>query len=98
MIQQDHVGVSVVHTVPRSDTLHDMQDSTWRGIKEFARYMLFGTGLFLAPNPQSLIFARTALLDSDGRTVTNGPADLDAYNPANVPDIEIMLIPYSVSS
>lgn len=70
-------------------------------MRELARYILFGTGLFLSPVPQSIIFADSSLLDEEARTIVSPKqldARLDPYDPANLPDIEIMLIPYTVRS
>lgn len=61
------------------------------------RYLLTGSGLFLSPLPQCAIFARSALINEDGHVVTDGPSDLHAHDPTNIPDFEIMPIPYMVS-
>ena len=93
------------YKVPRADTLHDIVANPFVALKELARYMFTGRGLLLAPSPQCVIFARSALLDAAGRTVSGAPGAaggvppaLDAHKPENIPDIEIMMIPYLVRS
>lgn len=91
---QDHAGVAVMYKFPKQDTLHAAQDSPWLLIREFFRFMSQGTGLFLAPNPQLSIFAVSQKLD-EALTTTANAGNLDPADPSNVPDIEIMPIPFN---
>lgn len=85
-----------MYKLPKHDTLHSAQDSPWLLIRQFFRFMTKGSGLFLAPNPQLSIFALSKRLDSTSTSsVSNPSVDLDASNPDNVPDIEIMPIPFN---
>ena len=67
------------------------------GLWEFVKYMLTGRGLFLLPSSQIAIFCRSALLDDDMRNVVQHPSQTDSHDPDNIPDIEIMPIPYDAS-
>ncbi|EIN09828.1 GMC oxidoreductase [Punctularia strigosozonata HHB-11173 SS5] len=91
---QDHSAVAVEYKVPKSDTLHAAESSPILVLRELVKFLLFGTGLFLSPNPQVSIFAmsRTLDFDSDPPVRVEG-RDLDAHNPENICDIEIMPIP-----
>ncbi|EJD43390.1 GMC oxidoreductase [Auricularia subglabra TFB-10046 SS5] len=92
---QDHAGVAVMYKFPRRDTLHVAQDSPWLLLREFYRFLTQGKGIFLAPNPQLSIFALSQKLDKNSCTNAANPVDLDAADPDNVPDIEIMPIPFN---
>ena len=59
-------------------------------IVEFFRYLLFGTGVLLAPVVQMAIFASTALLDVHGIPLKEKQPDRDT-----VPDIEILPVAYA---
>ena len=88
--QQDHPRVPLIFRAPLNDSLKKLEKSPFVLVKELLKYLVFGRGLFLSPNPQSTIFACSRLLDDDLRTVAKDPADLDPYDPRNLPDIEIM--------
>ena len=57
--------------------------------REFFKYLMNGSGLLLAPVVESMIFVRSEFLNQDSHLVAN-PEQLDAKNPANKADIEIM--------
>lgn len=69
---------------------NNMFTATW----ELLKFALFGTGLFVVPNPQVTIFASTKLLQDDYKTVFPDAAAQDSHLPENLPDIELMPIPY----
>jgi len=63
-------------------------------VGEFLKYCFTGKGMFGTQVQQANIVLRSALLDENSRVVvTDIGKDLDAGDPANIPDIEIMLIP-----
>jgi choline dehydrogenase len=91
-LQQDHTSVSIQYAVRRQDTLHVAEDgNVLLMLKEFVRFLAKGSGLFLSPMPQLSIFALSRLIDEKGHNI---PGPVDATDPNNVPDIEIMPSPY----
>jgi choline dehydrogenase len=78
--------------VQKQDTLHAAADGDiLLVLKEFVRFLVKGDGLLLSPNPQLSIFALSRLIDEKGAST---PGLVDACDAKNVPDIEIMPIPY----
>ncbi|OBZ76180.1 L-sorbose 1-dehydrogenase [Grifola frondosa] len=94
---QDHFGCTVAWRCPKQDSIRIIEDNVFVAIRELFKYLVRGEGLFLSPLPEAIIFASSRLLDEDGCTVIQDPADLDPYNPRNIPDIEIMPIPHNAS-
>ncbi|KAJ3843458.1 alcohol oxidase [Lentinula raphanica] len=93
---QDHFGVSVAFEVPMSHSLLSLQKRPWIFFIELFKYLVFGTGLLLAPVLQMALFASSTLLDDEGLP-KHKKATVKNENESNVlPDIEIM--PVSVSS
>jgi choline dehydrogenase len=82
---QDHSGVSVMWATSKCDTMHCAESSVWLLIREFVRFLLHGTGLFLGPLIQLSIFAHSPSLDSSSRS--------SQVPPNMLPDIEIMPVP-----
>ncbi|KAI0721777.1 GMC oxidoreductase [Fomitopsis betulina] len=89
---QDHLGVAVQYRVPIKDSVIQLQLRPWLIIKEFILYILFGTGLLLAPVLELSIFLQSRLFNDDFRTTTTSKIDEDASLPQNIPDIEVMPI------
>ena len=71
-------------TVPLNDSLLVLQEKPLRFVYEFMRYMLWGTGLLLAPVVQMFIFLHSQMLDSNGNPL--GEKD----PPEPLPDIEVI--------
>jgi hypothetical protein len=91
VFQQDHIHVPLQFSVPVDDSLLKLQLKPWSFIKAFITYILFGTGLLLAPVIDLAIFIQSRLLDPETQQiVTPSLADVDAGLPGNLPDIEIM--------
>ncbi|KAJ3799956.1 alcohol oxidase [Lentinula aff. detonsa] len=86
---QDHFGVSVAFEVPMSHSLLSLQKRPWRFFIELFKYLLFGTGMLLAPVLQMALFASSTLLDSGG--LPKSPVE---NKPNVLPDIEIMPMAY----
>ncbi len=95
-MQQDHLGVSVIYKAPKDDTLHCVENPL-RAAREFMKYIFTGRGLFLSPNPQISLFALSRLMDDESRTNRERDDDFDCHLSRNIPDIEIMPIPYNAS-
>lgn len=82
--------MAVQYRVPLRDSVIQLQLRPWLILKELLLYILFGTGLLLAPVLELSIFLQSRLFDDKFRTVTASKADEDASLPQNLPDIEIM--------
>ena len=67
------------------DSLVALEKRPWVFLIEFFRYLLFGTGMLLAPVVQLAIFASSLLLDSHGMPIKDKSAGRDT-----LPDLEIM--------
>lgn len=92
--KQDHPCVSLTYKTPREDTLHALESSPLLVIKELFRYIFFGRGLLLSPNPQVVLFALSKLLHEDSRTEANSE-DTNSHTTSNIPDLEITPIPFN---
>lgn len=62
---------------------------------QLIKYILFGRGHFLFPVPEMFIFAISRLMNEKCKIEVPQDDDVDPRSSANVPDIEIMQIPYS---
>lgn len=87
--QQDHIAVPLQYRVPMKDSIVKLQLQPWIIIKEIILYLLFGTGLLLAPVLELSIFAHSRLLNNKFEQ-NAAPKERDASLPENLPDIEIM--------
>lgn len=67
------------------DSLVSLQRRPYIFLIEFFRYLLFGTGMLLAPVLQLAVFASSLLLDERGQ-----PSRTELAKPDTLPDIEIM--------
>ena len=72
------------------DSLVALQKRPWIFLIEFVRYLLFGTGMLLAPVVQLAIFASSLLLDPRGMPMKDTSADKHT-----LPDLEILPVSYS---
>ncbi|KAH8114090.1 alcohol oxidase, partial [Phellopilus nigrolimitatus] len=90
---QDHIAVPIVYHVPMSDSLVNLEKRPLSFIREFFEYMIFGTGLLLSPVLALSVFAKSDLLDAQSHLRASSQ-QTDARDPENLPDIEIMPIPY----
>ncbi|CDO76592.1 GMC oxidoreductase [Trametes cinnabarina] len=89
---QDHISVPLTYEVPLSDSLHQLENSTFAALKAVASYLLAGRGILSAPFQNVTSLVPSWLLDDDSRVVAHDPTDLDATVPGNCPDIELMPI------
>ncbi|KAK3349232.1 hypothetical protein B0T25DRAFT_547498 [Lasiosphaeria hispida] len=92
----DHTSVPIMNEVPRKHTLHVLE--TFFGILwNLLLHLFFGTGLLSQSSTPKSIFVRTTAIDDSTMTVTpvdaSGRSTMDASQPRNVPDIEIMITP-----
>lgn len=88
------MGVALIYSAIREDTI-DKLFSPIVFVRELLRYVFAGQGLLLSPFAQVAIFTRSDLLDEESNAT--GLAELDAHDPANIPDIEIIPMPVAAS-
>jgi len=100
----DHIGVPLSWKVPLSDSLHAIQASFWVAIIQFMQYLLFGTGFFLLPVARIVLLVRTTLLSRNSCLAASAPEppstispELDAHNPVNIADVEIIPVPLNLN-
>ncbi|KIJ33856.1 GMC oxidoreductase [Sphaerobolus stellatus SS14] len=86
---EDHFGASIAYRVPMGESLLAIEKRPWVFIIELFRYLLFGTGLLLAPVLQLAIFASSLLLNEKGM-----PSKIEIAGPETLPDVEIMPMAY----
>lgn len=84
-----------MYNVSPDESMYKLVRNLWFTFIEFVKYILFGIGFFLCPNPQLFIFAQSKYLDDNYNSVLPDPAASNGYLPSNIPDIEIMHIPFS---
>jgi choline dehydrogenase len=84
----------VSYKVPRADTLQALESSKLLVVWEMLKYIFFGRGLLLSPNPQVALFAVSKLLYDDSLT-DQGVTGADSHSPSNIPDIEIVPMPFN---
>jgi len=62
-------------------------------LRQLYNYMVKGEGYLLGPIVEACIFARSELIDpTTGKNALLRPEDMDASNPKNLPDFEIMSV------
>lgn len=71
------------------ESLLAIQTRPWVFFIELFRYLIFGTGLFLAPVLQLAIFTSSRFLDATG-----APSKTNVAEKGDIPDIEIMPVSF----
>ncbi|KAF9448446.1 GMC oxidoreductase [Macrolepiota fuliginosa MF-IS2] len=89
---EDHFGVSVAYRIPMSQSLVSLQKRPWVFLIELIYWLIWGTGMLLAPVLQLAIFASSPLLDIQGNPIPEKMAESK-----DIPDIEIMPMAYDSS-
>ncbi|KAI8972817.1 alcohol oxidase [Trametes punicea] len=87
---QDHVAVTLTFEVPMDDSMHKLQVSPSKAIKEVAIYLLTGGGLLSYPFQAVTIYLRSDLLDKDYNVSISDPKVLDSRMFSNCADLEVM--------
>ncbi|KAF8878272.1 alcohol oxidase [Gymnopilus junonius] len=90
---QDHFGVSSCYYIPMNESLLGLERRPWMFFIELFKYLVFGTGLLLAPVVQLIIFASSLHLDDRGL-----PSKSEMIDEKTVPDIEIMPMAYDTAT
>lgn len=97
----DHCSVPIIMEVPLKDSLHQLE--TLLGILwNMILYVFFGTGLLASSSTPASAFLRTNTLKEDTMTIQavdeTGANTMDASDPRNIPDTEIMVTPINCLS
>ncbi|KAJ7068963.1 alcohol oxidase [Mycena belliarum] len=87
---KDHIGIPVSYEVPMHESVNCLKNSIPRALVEVAKYLLYGGGLLSIPVVPSTIYLRSSLLGESMEITETTPRDVDARNPDNIPDIEVM--------
>ncbi|KAJ7038594.1 alcohol oxidase [Mycena alexandri] len=95
---KDHLGVPLMFEVPIKDSLNVFRHGILPVLRHVLKYFIFGTGLLSVTSMRTTIFVRTALLDETMELPSMTPAEQDARNPQNAPDIEIQPIATHLSN
>lgn len=90
LTQQDHIGVPLTFEVPMNDSLHELEASPMKVIKELVKYFITGQSMLSLPFQASTTLLASRLLDNNHAVSTATPQQLDGSLPENRPDIEIM--------
>ncbi|KAF7350900.1 Alcohol oxidase [Mycena sanguinolenta] len=89
---QDHIGIPLEYEVPIQDSVHHLLNSTWKGLFEFAKYMLGFKGVLGSTITPVSIFAHSTHLDDKTAAVLDPlPSTGDR------PDVELMTIAYAAT-
>jgi len=90
----DHYAVPIMQELPLKDTLHQIR-TLWGILWHLFLYLIFGKGFLADSSTPASIFLRTSAVDDETMTVQsttqNGISTMDASQPHNIPDIEVML-------
>lgn len=78
--------MAVSYRISMGDSLVALQRRPWLFLIELIRYLLFGTGMLLAPVVQLAIFASSLLLDARGMPIKK---EMSAEGDT-LPDLEIL--------
>lgn len=91
----DHYSFPIMLELPKKETFHILE-SIW-GLWYILLWIFFGTGLMGVTTTPSTIYVRTDAIDAETMTIRtheqDGTDNLDASQPRNVPDTEIMIFP-----
>ncbi|KAH8880859.1 alcohol oxidase, partial [Thozetella sp. PMI_491] len=91
----DHISFPLMMELPRKDTVHVIM-TAFGFLWHFFLYMFFGTGMLSSTTTPRTIFFRTSAVDDETMKIQACGKDgdnMDASQPRNIPDVEIMIIP-----
>ncbi|KAK1760007.1 alcohol oxidase [Echria macrotheca] len=91
----DHVSIPIMVEMPRKDTLHIVENILTL-LWHLFLWLVFGTGVLGSSSTPTSIFYRTGALDEKTMTISRRDKDgkdaMDASQPRNIPNVEVMLI------
>ncbi|KAG5643920.1 hypothetical protein DXG03_009492 [Asterophora parasitica] len=90
MHNQDHISVPVIYKVPVTDSIEVLMEKPLVAIGSLLQYIFTGKGIFGTQVQQANIMAYSSLLPLPTTTMT---ANTDSHAHADIPDVEIMIIP-----
>jgi choline dehydrogenase-like flavoprotein len=77
-----------------ADSVDVLMEQPLTAVGQLVRYLFTGKGIFGSQVQQANITLRSSLIDDDSHVVVpDAGKDLDAHDPSNIPDIEVMLLP-----
>ncbi|KAH8833089.1 GMC oxidoreductase [Flagelloscypha sp. PMI_526] len=91
---QDHINIPLIWSCPLSDSVMSFISNPLVALKEFFKYMVLGTGLFLGPFPQTIIWISSKSIDETTWTIKEQSEgrEVVASDEENIPDLEFMII------
>lgn len=89
---QDHMLCQTIYNIPLSGSLWEMTKRPTALLREVYNYVRYGTGWFLSTLAEMEVFGMSPLIGSDGKPSTLSEAQLDPFNPQNLPDFGVLLI------
>ncbi|KAJ7664371.1 alcohol oxidase [Mycena polygramma] len=90
---QDHIGLPLMYKVPLEDTLHHVENSTWKASFELVKYLLGYKGIMGNTVTPMSIFGHSTHLD-EITSVVRSPLPIAISLDDTRPDFEIMPIPH----
>lgn len=91
----DHYSFPIMLELPKKETFHILE-SLW-GLWYILVWVILGTGLMGVSAAPSTIYIRTDAIDAKTMTIQanaeDGSDNMDASQPRNIPDTEIMIFP-----
>lgn len=92
---QDHMLLTTSYNCPMADSLWSMARQPLTLLKQVYNYLRYGTGWFIGTFVEVEIFAKSSLIQADGKPLSLSDEFLDSYNPSNLPDFGVMVTPIS---
>ncbi|KAI0174515.1 hypothetical protein BJ166DRAFT_150323 [Pestalotiopsis sp. NC0098] len=91
----DHHGIPIMLKMPAIDSIHRMESDYLWAVWQVLRYAWNKSGWLKSGTTSSTIFLNTSHIDPTTATLASSPGgpELDASDPQNTPDLEIMIIP-----
>ncbi|KAK8051626.1 GMC oxidoreductase [Apiospora rasikravindrae] len=88
----DHHAFPIFVDVPPQDTLYGMASSALQMMKQFLRFVIFGSG-WLKSSLDRAIYLNTSHINPETMMVADTEEALDSSKVENIPDVEIMIVP-----
>lgn len=90
--KQDHMLLTTSYNCPMADSLWSMARQPLTLLKQVYNYLRYGTGWFIGTFVEVEIFAKSSLIQADGKPLSLSDEFLDSYNPSNLPDFGVMVV------
>ncbi|KAI6450597.1 hypothetical protein MCOR22_001751 [Pyricularia oryzae] len=86
----DHICFPVQAKVAMTESLRQAEHWFW-ALWGIVMYFFFNRGIFSTSSTNYAAFLRTTTVDRETMTVKTSPENMDAMDPANIPDLELMI-------